>query len=261
MPFAVNGEVNINYRVEGEGEPLVLMHGLSDSLESWYEAGYVAGLSGYRLILIDARGHGGSDKPHDPAAYSPAAIVSDVVSVLDACGVERTHFFGHSMGGTIGLRTAKLSPQRLRSLAVGSSHPAGLPVEIGQQLFTAVTLGVESFVEQWEILAPISEEHRQRLLRNDMDAVRAFMTNPDALPFDQVLSTFRPLLLMMGDQDWMYPAASSRRSELEDGAFVTLPGLNHLEAFQRSDMVLPVLHRFLAEVAHTASSESMTPGP
>jgi hypothetical protein len=58
------------------------------------------------------------------------------------------------------------------------------------------------------------------------------MTNPDAVPLDDVPSTFRPLLLIMGDRDWMYPAASSRRSELEDGALVTLPGLNHLEAFQ-----------------------------
>ena len=261
MPFAVNGGVSINYRVEGDGEPLVLMHGLSDSLESWYEAGYVAGLAGYRLILLDARGHGGSDKPHDPAAYSPAAMVSDVLSVLDVCGVARTHFFGHSMGGMIGLQTAKLSAGRLLSLAVGSAYPDGMPVEIGQQLFTAVTLGAESFVEQWEILAPISEELRQRLLRNDMDALRAFMTNPDALPLDDVPSTFRPLLLIMGDQDWMYPAASSRRAELDDGAFVALPDLNHLEAFQRSDLVLPVLHRFLTEVDRTAGSASKTPGP
>jgi pimeloyl-ACP methyl ester carboxylesterase len=67
------------------------------------------------LILVDARGHGGSDKPHDPAAYSPTAMVGDLLSVLDACGVPKTHFYGHSMGGGIGLQTAKLSPQRLRS--------------------------------------------------------------------------------------------------------------------------------------------------
>ena len=59
MPYANNQEVRIHYRVEGDGIPLVLQHGFSDSLESWYEMGYVEPLKhDYRLILIDARGHG-----------------------------------------------------------------------------------------------------------------------------------------------------------------------------------------------------------
>jgi pimeloyl-ACP methyl ester carboxylesterase len=93
MPYASNGGVRINYRLEGTGAPLVLQTGFSDSVESWYELGYVAALAkDYRLILIDARGHGASDKPHEPEAYSPAHMVDDVVAVLDACDVAEAHF-------------------------------------------------------------------------------------------------------------------------------------------------------------------------
>ena len=63
---------------------LVLQHGFSESVVDWYEAGYVDALrSDYRLILIDARGHGASDKPHDPGAYELERRVADVVAVLD----------------------------------------------------------------------------------------------------------------------------------------------------------------------------------
>src|SRR6266404_7521776 len=65
MPYADNGNVRIHYQVEGEGPALVLQHGFTESVVDWYEAGYVEALRpDYRLILIDARGHGVSDKPH-----------------------------------------------------------------------------------------------------------------------------------------------------------------------------------------------------
>jgi pimeloyl-ACP methyl ester carboxylesterase len=79
MPYANNQGIRIHYQVEGAGAPLVLQHGYSDSVESWYEQGYVAALqSTYQLILIDARGHGASDKPHDPAAYEMQRQVADI---------------------------------------------------------------------------------------------------------------------------------------------------------------------------------------
>jgi len=56
----------------------------------------------YQLILIDARGHGASDKPHDPEAYRTETMVADVVSVLNDLNIEKAHFLGYSMGGQIG---------------------------------------------------------------------------------------------------------------------------------------------------------------
>ena len=73
MAYVENDGVRIHYRVEGEGPPLFLHMGFSVDLTGWYEWGYVDALKDdYRLILIDPRGHGKSDKPHDPAAYQSA---------------------------------------------------------------------------------------------------------------------------------------------------------------------------------------------
>ena len=85
MPYADSDGVQIYYEVEGnpEGPPLVLQHGLTGYLESWRERGYTEVLGDdYRLILIDARGHGRSDKPHEPSAYVRELRAADVVSVL-----------------------------------------------------------------------------------------------------------------------------------------------------------------------------------
>ena len=85
MPYTDNQRVRIHYRIEGEGPSLVLQHGFLQSIEDWYECGYVDALKrDYRLVLVDARGHGSSDKPHDPDAYPLDNRVADVVAVCPA---------------------------------------------------------------------------------------------------------------------------------------------------------------------------------
>ena len=75
MPYATNDGIRIHYEAEGDGPPLVLQHGFAWKVKSWAMAGYVDALKArYRLIRVDARGHGDSDKPHDPAAYSLSAF-------------------------------------------------------------------------------------------------------------------------------------------------------------------------------------------
>ena len=102
MPYAHNGSVRIHYQVEGRGPALVLQHGFTESLVDWHESGYVEALRrDYRLILIDARGHGASDKPHHPDAYVLNRRVADVVAVLDALDIAKALYWGYSMGGWI----------------------------------------------------------------------------------------------------------------------------------------------------------------
>src|ERR1044071_5325971 len=103
MPYTENSGVRIHYAVEGTGPELVLLHGFMGSIDDWNALGYVAALrANYRLILIDSRGQGQSDKPHDEASYALERRVADVTGVLDAVSVETAHFWGYSMGGYIG---------------------------------------------------------------------------------------------------------------------------------------------------------------
>src|SRR5215831_15923638 len=126
MPYANNQGVRIHFNVEGEGPPLVLQHGFASSLQSWYIPGYVEALkSDYQLILVDARGHGGSDKPHDPAAYAVSLRAGDVVAVLDTLHLDKAHYWGYSMGAWIGYGIAKFALERVQTFILGGMHPYG----------------------------------------------------------------------------------------------------------------------------------------
>ena len=108
MPYADNEGVRIHYRTEGEGPPLLLHHWAVATMDNWDDFGYVAALKDdYRLVLLDARGHGGSDKPRAPEAYALEKRVGDIVAVLDDLGFAKAHYFGYSMGGWIGFGAAR----------------------------------------------------------------------------------------------------------------------------------------------------------
>jgi len=255
MPFAYNGDVRIHYLVEGAGPPLVLHHGYSDSVETWYDYSYVTGLANrHRLLLLDARGHGASDKPHDPARYSPVDMVGDVIAVLDDCGAQRADFYGHSMGGGLGLCMARLRPDRLRSLITTGASPLydTSDGDDGQAPLLFPDMTAEQLVAAWESQSTISPQLRSRILANDMVALSALMKNSDPVPVENLLTELSlPFLLLAGELDEIYPALAEYSAQLPAEAFVTLPGLTHLQSFQRSDLVVPIVQSFLDGLIHT----------
>jgi pimeloyl-ACP methyl ester carboxylesterase len=248
VPEVYAGGVRIHYRLEGAGPPLILQHGFSDSLESWYEFGYVEALSSeYQLVLIDARGHGASDKPHDSGAYG-LKRASDVIAVLDYLGMSKTHFYGYSMGGGIGLDLAQTSHERFISIVIGGASPASIDQT---DLVTAFNLVLQkdtsAVVDLWESQGSLSPALKKRLLSNDMKALRAVWNSEDFAASEMTLrSCPAPYLLIMGEMDDAYPALLEYSKTLPPGSLVTLSGLNHLQGLQRSDLVLPHLREFLA---------------
>jgi pimeloyl-ACP methyl ester carboxylesterase len=119
--------VKIRFVDRGKGEPVVLLHGFTMSLDSaWLaprgessQASILESLSaaGFRVIAIDARGHGKSDKPHDCDRYG-AALADDVLRVMDALGVRRAHLIGFSMGGTTAAQLVARHPDRFRGVVL-----------------------------------------------------------------------------------------------------------------------------------------------
>ena len=227
--------------------------GFSDSVETWYEYGYVKSLAGdYRLILVDPRGHGDSDKPHNPDAYSSTNMGVDLVNVLDACQIDQAHVYGYSMGGGMAMQMAKMHPERLRTMITGGASPvqATESTELINEL-GGIGDQPEALVKVWESQSEISPELRNRLLANDMAALNANWACEDWVEIDDVLTTCgRPFLLIMGEKDEMYPPLKEYSKQLPEGSLVSLPGLNHLQAFQRSDLVLPIIADFLEKQKH-----------
>jgi pimeloyl-ACP methyl ester carboxylesterase len=112
--------VKIHYQVEGRGEPVVLIHGLHASAQmNWAAPGIIADLAKtYRIIALDCRGHGQSDKPEAEGSYG-VKMVEDVVRLMDHLKLRSAHIVGYSMGGMIGLKLAVLHPDRVRSTTLG----------------------------------------------------------------------------------------------------------------------------------------------
>jgi len=114
--------VRIAYEIAGEGEPVVLVHGFAASrVQNWRAPGWYETLNGagYRVIALDCRGHGESDKPHDPASYGHDVMARDVVSVMGAAGVGRALLMGYSMGGFISMHLLLKHPELFGKVVIG----------------------------------------------------------------------------------------------------------------------------------------------
>jgi len=209
--------------------------------------------SDYRLILLDARGHGNSDKPHDSDAYDWASLASDVVSVLDAEGLPAVHFLGYSMGGVVGFALAKYEPQRVISLMSGGTYPNKRDPAFAQAAIEQLRPGPHTIPSMWG--QPLSASMEARLLANDTDALIAMTEGFSNSPgLDDVPPTMHmPCLLFVGEEDRQFAAVKACSAQMPNATLVTFPGHNHSGTFLNSDLVLPVIRRFLREVVHPAT--------
>ena len=256
MPYAYNEHIRIHYEVEGAGPPLVLQHWSLATMECWYDCGYVSALKNeYQLVLLDARGHGASDKPHRQEAYELKERVEDIVSVLDDLGIAQAHFFGYSMGGWIGFGAARYAPERFRSLIIGGQHPYAQNMDGLRQLVRyGVEHGPEAFVTRWETkFGPLPTEEKKRMLGYDFKALLLVAQDRESL--ESVLPTMRmPCLLYVGEMDEVHPLAAKCAKQIANVTFVTLPGLDHGAAIERTDQVIPHIKKFLATVDQQAGA-------
>jgi len=247
MPYADNGDVRIHYQLEGDGPALVLQHGFTESVVDWYETGYIEALRpDYRLILIDARGHGASDKPHDPGAYLLDQRVSDVVAVLDALDIAKALFWGYSMGGWIGFGIAKYAKERVHALVIGGQHPyARRMVALRRLVQRGIAQGSGAFVAGMEeMFGPESAKRKGRLLSADLKAYLALAQNRPDLE-DILPAMLMPCCLYAGEIDPIFPEVKACSRHIRQATFFSLPGLSHCEAYARSELVLPRVTGFL----------------
>jgi pimeloyl-ACP methyl ester carboxylesterase len=243
--------VRIHYEVEGHGPPLVLLHGGLSNLKIWYELGYVNSLKNdYQLVLIDIRGYGASDKPHNPEAYELKLLVDDIVAVLDDLNVNKAHFLGYSMSGRLGFGVAKYAPERFYSFIIGGAHPympdqSELDADI--QLFKKGMDAVIAMMEE-ALGSRMPPERKARLEANDLEAIVAlFSAKHWRLSLEDVLPTMTmPCLVFVGEADPLYSGAKECVRNMPNATLISLPGLSHFEVLSKTHLLLPHITKFLA---------------
>jgi pimeloyl-ACP methyl ester carboxylesterase/predicted ester cyclase len=251
MPYARHGKTKIYYEVIGEGPALVLQHGYTHDLHDWHHFGWVAALqSEYRLILIDARGAGASDMPHDPNDYSMELFAGDVTAVLDHTGIDRTHFFGYSRGSLIGCAVARYAPQRLLSLILGGHFPEANPAA-KERARNQYGKGMGAYYEQDSSPGLIfTPDLMARKYGNDAEALIAAAVAPGTA--ETIAALTIPCLLYSGEEDSSYDQVKRILPQAPKARFFSVPGLGHGQAFRYSHRVLPQIKQFLREVTPLA---------
>jgi pimeloyl-ACP methyl ester carboxylesterase len=260
MPFARNGPVQIHYEVEGSGPALLLHTGAGGDLRIWREAGYVEGLAGFRVILMDQRGRGKSSRPGELTDHRIERFVDDISAVLDDAGVASAGFWGYSNGTVVGIAFGAAHPDRLKALVgTGSLSPRNFDDpppdpdpdrrvdELTASGGVVPELERRMEVENDRFPSAIDRNVRDgdpRMCALDLVAWRSWHGPRSAF------ATFpAPVLMISGENEGDEGRTERSMAELPDGRVVRLPGLGHLGSFYRSDVALPhalpFLHRAL----------------
>jgi pimeloyl-ACP methyl ester carboxylesterase len=237
--------VPIHYVMSGIGEPVVLIHGFSATLEMWDPIR--AELSkDFRVIAMDCRGHGRSGKPHQPSAYG-IEMVNDVIRLLDHLHIQKAHVVGYSMGGSIALKLLETHPDRLLSVVSGASSGFRPNDEqwdsvLVKELVAGVPLS-QAMIEAAPPGTPVpSPEQRAMMARMDsMQDSRALgaqrLGNPGLyVDYARFKRNHVPVLLLVGAND--NPGRFSEiRAALPNATFVVIPNAGHGSAPYRPEFV------------------------
>lgn len=256
--------VKLRYVDVGKGDPIVLLHGGGSRLETWVTSGVVPDLSkNYRVIAFDARGHGKSDKPHDPKAYGREQAL-DVVRLMDALKIQRAHIVGFSLGGSTTAQLLTLHPERfLTATLVGGPgrYPWGAEdnrrveqeaAEIAKECVSRSRM----FRQAPEGAKPTEEDVRKRMEECRADpnfdplataaSLRAY--RDQALTEEQMKAVKVPTLAVVGDLDHAL-AATKRLAELRpDVVLVVVPGVSHTgpRGIQRHPRLVTAIREFIS---------------
>jgi 3-oxoadipate enol-lactonase len=272
MPFTVGGDgARIHYEVAGrpDGEPLLLIQGLGADLKGWAAQRYALGRR-YRLLLVDNRGAGGSDKPEGP--YDLEVMAGDAVAVLDAEGIESAHVLGASMGGVLAQIVAVRHPARVRSLVLSCTacHHHGWRVELLESWAElAETSGMRALTSE-AIRWLVGPRHHVRfrvpfgllgpLVLNIPDHAFAAQARAIVAMSDDVREELRfitaPTLVIVGTQDILTPLPDAEElAEIIPGAeLAVVPGAAHGVMIEAANAFNGRVLEFLDRAARSAEA-------
>jgi pimeloyl-ACP methyl ester carboxylesterase len=267
--FFDSAGVKIHYIVEGKGEPVLLIHGFGGSIQyDWAARGIIKELSNtFQVIALDNRGHGQSDKPHDPNSYG-MNMVEDPIRQLDHLKIQKAHVVGYSMGGAITLKILASHPERLRTAVLGGAglNPPGMTEAGKKTLADSLEQGkglgpLISALNPVGAPPPTSEEiekvNKRFLSTNDPLALAAVVRSPSLATTEAQLRANRipriPVLALIGEVDPAKSGVDSFNGLMPNLKIVVIPKANHVRAPGDPEFIRN-LKAFLIE--HSAASSA-----
>jgi pimeloyl-ACP methyl ester carboxylesterase len=227
-----NGPVEIAYLDEGEGEPILLIHGFASTKEvNWVQPGWVATFkrAGRRAIALDNRGHGASSKLYEPADYHTSRMADDARALLDHLGIARCDVMGYSMGARIGACLALTAPERVRSLVIGGlGHKlvrgVGLPEEIATALEASSLANVQDSTGR--IFRKFAEQNG-----SDLRALAACIRGSRQVLSEQDVGTIRSsVLIAVGTRDEVAGSAHDLAALMPGAKVLDIPNRDHMRS-------------------------------
>lgn len=182
MPVARVGDINMNYEIKGEGEPLVLIMGLGGDLTRWFRI--LPFLTAeYKVITFDNRGAGKTDKPDRP--YTMEMMADDIAGLMEATDIKEAHIFGISLGGMIAQNFALRHPEKVISLILGCTRCGGeFSIRDDSEAMTALNP---------ELVEKLSAEERARWMLPYLYSQEFIDSNPALMEEMVALSVASPV--------------------------------------------------------------------
>jgi pimeloyl-ACP methyl ester carboxylesterase len=232
MPSFHNGAVEIAYLDEGEGDPIVLVHGFASSKNvNWVYPTWVSELKKHnrRVIALDNRGHGDSSKLYDTEDYHLGLMAGDVIALMAHLRIDRADMMGYSMGGRITALLAETHPQQLRS-AIIAGIGMGLIIGGGPGENVALALEAESLDD---VTDPVGRTFRTFAdqTRSDRLALAACMRGSRRLMTREEAARIKvPTLIAVGTVDEIAGSARDLQEVIEGSEVLDIPNRDHMRA-------------------------------
>ena len=234
MDFDSDG-IRLHFELHGPegGPPIVLVHGFaSDYQLNWVGTRWQETLTkaGHRVIGLDCRGHGSSDKPHDPDAYALEMMAADVRRLLDHLEITTVNYLGYSMGAKIGVQSMLDFPKRLERLVLGGVGWGGA--------FHAAQDIAKAFRGE-PTNNPVAKtflDFAKGRQSNDLEALAACILGPQPEPDPGDLASIKnPVLVVVGDQDDIVAEVDRLVESIPTARLVSIAGRNHMSAVPAGD--------------------------
>jgi pimeloyl-ACP methyl ester carboxylesterase len=232
MPSFHNGAVEIAYLDEGEGEPILLVHGFASTKNvNWVYPTWVSELkkNGRRVIALDNRGHGDSSKLYDPEQYRIGTMAGDVAALMDHLRIEAADIMGYSLGARITAWLAQSQPQRLRSAIFGGLGmgliEGGGPGEAVAQALEAPSLE--------DVTDPVGRTFRAFAdqTRSDRRALAACLRGSRrTITRDDAAGIKVPVLIAVGTKDEIAGSAAALGEIIPGAKVLDIPNRDHMRA-------------------------------